>query len=204
MMAHVVITASVLSASQGCTRRGALSFAGRAVGVIAAHRLPSVLRATAAPPIAVIEEELGYMPVQDDKGRTRYAPSRVLEPSTEQAVRLADHLHRSGAKFYGAFWCPHCRNQRRMFGKDGVQLVKYIECDPRGVGYRRGRCESALVDGYPTWVLGKKRMSGEHSLAELARFSDYPGNFDAEFEARSPAALGMMASAKGGPGSACN
>ena len=33
----------------------------------------------------------------------------------------------SGAKFYGAFWCPHCRDQKTLFGSS-VKLLPYIEC----------------------------------------------------------------------------
>jgi len=29
---------------------------------------------------------------------------------------LAQCIADSGAKFYGAFWCPHCQNQKQAFG----------------------------------------------------------------------------------------
>ena len=40
----------------------------------------------------------------------------------------------SGAKFYGAFWCPHCQNEKRLFGS-AEKLLPYIECStPDGQG----------------------------------------------------------------------
>src|SRR3989344_8083454 len=32
-----------------------------------------------------------------------------------------------GAIFYGAFWCPHCQNQKTMFGRSS-RLLPYVEC----------------------------------------------------------------------------
>ncbi len=43
---------------------------------------------------------------------------------------LATHLATTGAKFYGAYWCPHCADQKAMFGP-AASLLPYIECDPR-------------------------------------------------------------------------
>jgi hypothetical protein len=40
----------------------------------------------------------------------------------------------SGTTFYGAFWCPHCQEQKRLFGKSASKLP-YTECstvDGRG------------------------------------------------------------------------
>src|SRR5579872_3404652 len=58
----------------------------------------------------------------------------------------------SGATFYGAFWCPHCKAQKAMFG-DSVKYLPYVECsDPDGqtqtpVSIQKG------IQSYPTWVL---------------------------------------------------
>ncbi|HEY4504811.1 MAG TPA: hypothetical protein VJI73_03495, partial [Candidatus Paceibacterota bacterium] len=30
---------------------------------------------------------------------------------------FANCLKDRGAIFYGAFWCPHCANQKKLFGK---------------------------------------------------------------------------------------
>jgi len=49
-------------------------------------------KANAAPPMAVIAEELGYFPVTNRNGDTIYVSARVKRHSTEQAVALAEHL----------------------------------------------------------------------------------------------------------------
>jgi thiol-disulfide isomerase/thioredoxin len=40
---------------------------------------------------------------------------------------FAQCLTDSGAKFYGAFWCPHCQAQKSMFG-GAKTLLPYVEC----------------------------------------------------------------------------
>ena len=62
--------------------------------------------AQAAPPIAVIAEELGYFPVQNRNGDVVYVPKKVQRQSTDQAIELAKMLSEKGMVFYGAFWCP--------------------------------------------------------------------------------------------------
>lgn len=80
------------------------------------------------------------------------------------ATCLAD----SGAKFYGTFWCPHCQNQKKMFGKSQKKLP-YIECStPDGAG-QTDNCKAIGIEGYPTWIFPDgERMTGEIPLATLA------------------------------------
>ena len=54
--------------------------------------------------------------------------------SPGQYDAFAQCLKDKGAIFYGAFWCPHCQNQKAMFGKS-VQFLPYVECStPDGNG----------------------------------------------------------------------
>jgi hypothetical protein len=74
----------------------------------------------------------------------------------------------SGAKMYGAYWCPHCANQKKAFG-NSFDLIDYIECDPRGDGAQPQLCQLQGVQGYPTWIFGDQtRLSGEVPLPQLA------------------------------------
>ena len=41
-------------------------------------------------------------------------PPQAEDP---MARALAEHLTNSGAKMYGAFWCPHCQQQKAIFGR---------------------------------------------------------------------------------------
>ena len=68
----------------------------------------------AAPPFAIMAEEMGYFPVKDEKsGETVMVPAKAKRESTDQAVELAKYLQSTKAVMYGAFWCPHCQRQSK-------------------------------------------------------------------------------------------
>ncbi len=81
---------------------------------------------------------------------------------------FAQCLKDKGAVFYGAFWCPHCQNQKAMFGKSQT-LLPYVECStPDGKG-QLAVCQEKKITGYPTWEFGDgSRESGEISFEKLA------------------------------------
>jgi uncharacterized membrane protein/glutaredoxin len=85
---------------------------------------------------------------------------------------LARHLRDQGAVMYGAYWCPHCTEQKALFG-DAAKDLPYVECDPKGVNARPDLCEKAGVKSFPTWVLGDKRREGVQSPQALAEFSNF-------------------------------
>ena len=96
----------------------------------------------------------------------------VAAPVTPYQQALAQHLAKSGATFYGAYWCPHCQEQKALFG-GAASSLPYVECDPKGAGAQTGRCELAGVRVFPTWVIGSERREGVQSLDELARLSGF-------------------------------
>lgn len=102
--------------------------------------------------------------------------SKPVEPmgSTEELSALASCLTDGGVKFYGAFWCPHCQDQKRDFG-DAVEQVPYVECaTPDGRG-QNPECAAAEIESYPTWVLANgERIPGRVSLASLAAATGCP------------------------------
>lgn len=81
---------------------------------------------------------------------------------------LAQCLTEKGAKFYGAFWCPHCKNQKEMFG-ESASLLPYVECStPDGNG-QLDVCKDNKITSYPTWEFSDgSRESGEVSLEKLS------------------------------------
>lgn len=81
---------------------------------------------------------------------------------------VAQCINDSGAKFYGAFWCPHCHETKAMFGKS-AKLLPYIECSqPSGNG-QLPICDEAGIKGYPTWrFTDGSELNGERSMEELA------------------------------------
>ena len=89
---------------------------------------------------------------------------------------LAEHLADEGVLFYGASWCPHCQEQKRLFGASADRLP-YIECSPAGPNTPQApSCTSAGVQSYPTWIINGRATVGEVlSLAQLADASAFPG-----------------------------
>lgn len=81
---------------------------------------------------------------------------------------FAQCIKDSGATFYGAFWCPHCQSQKKLFGKS-QRLLPYVECSlPNGQGQNQ-TCNDKKVDNYPTWEFKDgSRQNGEVSLEKLA------------------------------------
>lgn len=86
-----------------------------------------------------------------------------------QYDQFATCLTNKGAKFYGAWWCPHCKNQKALFGSS-AQYLPYIECAaPGDTSGQLPVCKDAKIDGYPTWVFADgSREAGEVSFERLA------------------------------------
>ncbi|MBI4117964.1 MAG: hypothetical protein HY455_00250 [Parcubacteria group bacterium] len=77
-------------------------------------------------------------------------------------------LEEKGAMFYGAFWCPHCQNQKAMFGKS-AKLLPYTECSTPDGRSQTALCKERGIVSYPTWVFAdESRESGEVSLQKLS------------------------------------
>jgi uncharacterized membrane protein/glutaredoxin len=86
---------------------------------------------------------------------------------------LVEHLVKTDAKFYGASWCPHCSEQKELFGSSSNR-VPYIECSPGGPRAPQAQiCNDAGIKTYPTWIINGQRYSGTQSLDSLAQFSNY-------------------------------
>ncbi len=81
---------------------------------------------------------------------------------------FAECLKDKDAVFYGAFWCPHCQNQKALFGKS-AKLLPYVECSAPDGRSNLPICREKKIEGYPTWIFADgERKSGEISLEELA------------------------------------
>lgn len=81
---------------------------------------------------------------------------------------FAQCLTEKGAQMYGAWWCPHCENQKKSFG-NSFDYIKYTECSVPGSRAMNETCKEAGIEGYPTWVFeDDSRLSGERSMEELS------------------------------------
>lgn len=87
---------------------------------------------------------------------------------------LATCIKDSGAKFYGAFWCPHCQAQKALFGSS-ADLLPYIECSNPDGQSQNQICTTAKVESYPTWEFRDgSRLVGEQTLVALAQKTSCP------------------------------
>lgn len=100
--------------------------------------------------------------------------SDVFSPAEDpQRRELAEHLAATGAKFYGASWCPTCQEQKRMFGAS-AQRLPYVECSPEGRGGAVAfECVAAEVTSYPTWVIRGRSYQGLQPMDDLIRLSGF-------------------------------
>ncbi len=98
-------------------------------------------------------------------------------PEDPQVRALAEHLADKGVRFYGASWCPHCQEQKRMFGASAKRLP-YVECNLAGpTAPQASACTVAGVNTYPTWVIDGRRYVGQ--VLTLAELADATGFADA-------------------------
>lgn len=73
---------------------------------------------------------------------------------------LAKCLTAKGAVMYGTEWCPHCQDQKRLFGPS-FKYVTYVNCD---LNQALPECQQ----GYPHWTFSKgEPLSGKQELETL-------------------------------------
>ncbi|MEK7128574.1 MAG: hypothetical protein AAB933_03370 [Patescibacteria group bacterium] len=81
---------------------------------------------------------------------------------------FAQCLGEKGAVFYGAFWCKHCQNQKKLFGAS-AKLLPYVECSNANGNGQTQICIDKKIPSYPTWEFADgTRLNGEIPLAQLS------------------------------------
>ena len=48
----------------------------------------------------------------------------ITTSSSPQKVKFAKFLSGSNVVMYSAYWCPHCHDQKQLFGKEAVKKLK--------------------------------------------------------------------------------
>jgi uncharacterized membrane protein len=99
----------------------------------------------------------------------------ALGPEDPVVRALAEHLSEEDAVFYGASWCPHCQEQKRLFGSSAERLP-YVECSPGGRNAPQSpSCSRAGIQTYPTWIIDGRPIVGQVlTLAQLAQATGFP------------------------------
>jgi thiol-disulfide isomerase/thioredoxin len=107
----------------------------------------------------------------------------ITATSGKAEIALAKHLAKKGVKLYGAYWCPHCYEQKQLFGKQAWAIVPHIECAEDAKDNPQPKvCTKAGIKGFPTWKIGGKLDAGVKKLAELGKLTGYQGNTDFKYD----------------------
>ena len=107
---------------------------------------------------------------------------KVTSTSGESEIELAKHLTAVGAKKYGAFWCPHCFEQKQLFGEQAFDEVTYIECAEEGKDPQPQVCSAAGIRSFPTWEIDGEFYPGIKTPEELADLTNYQGSRDFKYK----------------------
>ncbi len=83
---------------------------------------------------------------------------------------FAKCLSSKGVRMYGAWWCPHCSEQKELFGF-AFQYVNYRECgiesQPHSIS---DQCKNDGIQHFPTWQFpDAHRDEGVQPLTALAQ-----------------------------------
>ena len=73
------------------------------------------------------------------------------------------------ARMYGLYWCPHCADQKAMFG-GAFRYVPYVECAVKDKpGELAPACKAAGTKLFPSWQFGvDPPKEGVLSMQELS------------------------------------
>ena len=95
----------------------------------------------------------------------------------DSKIKLAKHLTSEGAKMYGAYWCPYCEKQKKLF-EDSFSQIIYIECDSKGQNSNLNLCKRKKIISFPTWEINGKLYPGMRTLKNLSILSNYENSLN--------------------------
>ena len=115
-------------------------------------------------------------------GRNLALGTKIETISGTAETALAEHLVAQNVKFYGAYWCSHCQNQKSLFGAVAATKLPYIECDKNGENPQRQLCKDKNIQMFPTWVINGKYLTGTRDLIEIATLTGYKGSTNFKYQ----------------------
>ena len=102
----------------------------------------------------------------------------ITTSSSPQKINFAKFLSDNNIVMYSAYWCPHCHDQKQLFGKEAVQELKVVECAKDGKDNEYELCQTKGISGFPSWEINGEIISGTRDLNELATKTDYQGDLN--------------------------
>ncbi len=100
----------------------------------------------------------------------------ITTKSSKQKIDFAKFLNENKIIMYSAYWCPHCHDQKQLFGKKAAEELTIIECAKDGIDNQYELCSQKGIEGFPSWEINNKIYSGTRDLQELANMTGYTGD----------------------------
>jgi hypothetical protein len=103
-----------------------------------------------------------------------YLYVKSAPPPNGKYDSFAKCIANTSTTFYGAFWCPHCHDQKNEFG-NSAQYLPYVECSLPDGSTQTQVCIDKNIQSYPTWYFPDGSSStGELSLDILSQKTGCP------------------------------
>ena len=100
----------------------------------------------------------------------------ITTKSSKQKIDFAKFLNENKIIMYSAYWCPHCHDQKQLFGEKAAAELTIIECAKDGINNQYELCGQKGIEGFPSWEINNKIYSGTRDLKELANMTGYMGD----------------------------
>ena len=149
----------------------AAPFPGSTTVLAAQQQLPPPAPASSPIVSAVLRDPLApSQPVSAEPLPAGRAPvlSTVADKDLTEFARC---LAKKQVSMYGAYWCPHCAEQKKEFGL-AFKYVPYVECAVIGQppAVQSPACREMQIHRYPTWVFPDgERVEAIQTLDQLAQ-----------------------------------
>ncbi len=88
--------------------------------------------------------------------------------SSSNYSNLTTCLAEKKAVMFGASWCPHCAEQKNMFGASAKDMP-YFECSKGNKQVKE--CSERAIASYPTWQLNEEAIKALPKLAQIELFN---------------------------------
>ena len=100
----------------------------------------------------------------------------ITTSSSPQKIKFARFLSDNNIKMFSAYWCPHCHDQKQLFGKKAVKELTIVECAKDGKDNQYELCREKEIQGFPSWEIKGEIFSGVKDLNDLAIITGYDGD----------------------------
>jgi thiol-disulfide isomerase/thioredoxin len=149
-------------------------FAGNST-VMAAQQQPS----SPSPGLTSISPQLAPASLSTPASRSQQpaeppslkAPALHTVADNPDLTQFARCLAKKQVSMYGAYWCPHCAEQKEKFGQ-AFKYVPYVECAVVGQppSVQSQACKDMQIHRYPTWIFPDgDRVEAIQTLEQLSQ-----------------------------------